>query len=368
MKPRALITYTHLSTFVKGDIELLEQNFKVSRYHFKNQPSPLLPLSLIKQFFVLLFTLPRYDIVYVWFGDYHSFLPALLSKLYRKKCYIVVGGYDICREKRYGYGSFSKPIRGAFTYSSMNMGHTLLAVSKNVERTLKAIVPTATIELLYNGINFSPNKGDYSPTKGDPSPLIKKGAKSSDILTVVLVSRVQTYYIKGLDRILAVARALPQLSFTLIGVSPSVFEEVGRQLPKNITVIEALPHKELLSLYKNYKIYLHLSRRESFSLSLAEALSQGLIPVVSAVGGMPEVVEGMLKVEGDITKPIYMSDSPTLKEEGIQNVVKRIEEIVKQSSSTKGEANEQFTHSGQEVNKQFTLTRRGEELYRILNK
>jgi len=44
-------------------------------------------------------------------------------------------------------------------------------------------------------------------------------------------------------------------------------------------------------LYNEHKVVLQLSVIESFGVSVAEAMSCGCVPVVSAVGGLKEVVK-----------------------------------------------------------------------------
>lgn len=275
MTKKALFLYTDSSTFVRGDFSTLKKNYDVDFYHFKNSPKWLLPLSLLKEL-KLLFTLHRYQFIYIWFADYHSFLPLLLSKLYRKKSFLVIGGYDIAREREFNYGSFTKPLRAFMTLSSIKWASCNLAVSQNVERTLKGIAPKANITTLYNGVIL-----------GEPSSE-KRGGKG--VLTVALVRSRQALYIKGIDRLNSVATLLPSLQFRVVGCSEKVFRESGLQLAPNLELIEEVKHYQLRSYYQEADLYCQLSRRESFSLSLAEAMSYNLPPIISTAGGMPEVI------------------------------------------------------------------------------
>ncbi len=49
-------------------------------------------------------------------------------------------------------------------------------------------------------------------------------------------------------------------------------------------------HDELQSYYKKAKIYCQFSRSESFGVSIVEAMYFGCFPIVTNVGGMPELV------------------------------------------------------------------------------
>ena len=51
-----------------------------------------------------------------------------------------------------------------------------------------------------------------------------------------------------------------------------------------------LEHGKLMNLMKEAKIYCQLSQRESFGLSVLEAMNLGCIPIVTKVGALPELV------------------------------------------------------------------------------
>ncbi len=276
MSSRALFIYTHPSTFVKGDITILKKSYDVTEYCFINNPKRRLPLSLAGQFFYLLLNICRYDIVYIWFADYHSLLPVLFSRLTGKKCYLVIGGYDVCRERKYGYGSFSNKIRGMFAYVSIRFASKNLCVSKNIERIVSAIAPKSKHTTVYNGVNI---KSEFDGTQ----------EKEPVVLCVALVSTLQAFYIKGIDRYNDLAKEMGDTHFTLVGCKAEIFEKAGIKKAKNLRVVPALEHSKLALLMSKSKVYCQLSRRESFSLSLAEAMYHNCIPVITNTGGMPEV-------------------------------------------------------------------------------
>ena len=282
MKPKVLFVYTHLSTFVKGDIEILEKDFDVREYLFKNQPNWRLPFSLIKQFLFLLFSIRKFEVVYIWFADYHSFLPSVMGKIFKRRVFIVIGGYDVCREKKYRYGSFAKPLRAWMTLISIKKAYKNLAVSKNLARVLSAIAPTAKIEVVYNGVREALIHGFDTANGTLP--------RGKGVICVALVGREQGYYIKGIDRFVELAKRLPEIRFTLVGTDPELVERINIEIPANLNVVRGVPHEALQKFYLENSVYCQPSRRESFSLSLAEAMSFNLTPVVTRVGGMPEIV------------------------------------------------------------------------------
>jgi len=75
---------------VKNDLEILTTKYFVDILDTKVTIS-----GLISQFLTLLIWGWYYGIYYIWFADYHSFLPAVFAKIYGKKLVVCLGGYDI---------------------------------------------------------------------------------------------------------------------------------------------------------------------------------------------------------------------------------------------------------------------------------
>ncbi len=275
-RDQLLFVYTHKSTFVENDIKILQKDYSVYDYQFNNSSGLHLILSLIKITLFLLFNFFKFKGVYIWFADYHSLIPIIYSNLRGISCYIVIGGYDICRDIRYNYGSFNSWYRGFFTIKSMKYATSNLCVSKYVYRTVKAICPKCKAEIVYNGVEIDRN-------------LVISKNKGVGILMVALSSREQTLYIKGVDRYINLAKATPQLNFTLVGSNYSLIKKCFGNTPSNLTIIPYVPKQQLDKMYQSSHIYCQLSRRESFSLSLAESMSYCCTPFISNVGGMAEV-------------------------------------------------------------------------------
>ena len=92
--------------------------------------------------------------------------------------------------------------------------------------------------------------------------------------------------------------------------------------------------KSLVSYYNNSDIYVLPSFSESFSLTLVEAMSCGVTPVVSNIGGPSEIVEdyvnGILIRPGsvrDIAKAIvFLLDNPSIRKKMGNKARKTVEE------------------------------------------
>jgi len=120
---------------------------------------------------------------------------------------------------------------------------------------------------------------------------------------VVTVSRFSSE--KELEKIPKIAKlAKDDLKFILIGLlhDPRVYEYIIRSikelhLEKKVEVIANAPKKELESILKRAKVYLHPMRGEHFGISIVEAMATGCIPIVHNSGGMNEFVPARYRYE-----------------------------------------------------------------------
>jgi glycosyltransferase involved in cell wall biosynthesis len=344
-KKRVLFVYTRNSTFIRGDMDIMSHNFIVTKLVTDNTNPAKQTVALIKQFFYLIFNIYKFNIVYIWFADYHSWLPALFAKITRKRCYIVIGGYDVCRVKKYKYGSFVKPLRGWLARSSMKMSTANLCVSEHVKRVVKRLAPQTPIKLVYNGITFP----DSSKTK-----LPAEGTRNG-VLCVAISNTKQSIFVKGIDRYLALAQAMPSYQFTLIGTNPAKAGIDEESIPKNLTIITSIEHNLLSEYYHKSKVYCQLSRRESFSLALAEAMFHGCMPLTTKAGGMPEVSGGL----GEI---IYALDNDGFDRENRES---SIHEAINAIARLSAESEDYAPAMRERVTALFTIGRRERELNSI---
>lgn len=160
-----------------------------------------------------------------------------------------------------------------------------LCVSEHIKRVLRYIAPSAKTEILYDGVSF---------TSSITRP------KDGTVLSVAIASTDQTFYIKGIDRYLEAARTAPDLNFKIVGLNKVALSHLIGVVPDNLEIIPKLPHEELEEYFAKAQVYCQLSRSESFAISLAEAMYHNCAPVITNVGGMPEVIGDYgYKVRGD---------------------------------------------------------------------
>jgi glycosyltransferase involved in cell wall biosynthesis len=278
MQKRILFVYTHFSTFVRTDYEILSEVHKVTKYQYKSGKGVLKnAAAFIRQFIFLLFNIWRFDAVFIWFADYHSFLPVLFAKLTGKKSVVVVGGYDVARIPELNYGVFITKLRGCCAAFSMRNSSMNISVSKYVDRKVRRVAPKNKTTLVYNCVNLK----DYQSVIFE---------KENLVITVGLIETKRSFYLKGIDTFVETARLLPDYKFIIIGINENVAKYEIKNYPENLEIIGQVKHEQLAAIYKKAKIYCQFSRSESFGVAIVEAMYFGCIPVVTNVGGMPEIV------------------------------------------------------------------------------
>ncbi|WP_321997381.1 glycosyltransferase family 4 protein [Draconibacterium orientale] len=278
-KSKILFVYSPWTTFTKTDYDILAAKYDVVKYQFKPVKGNFKTArEILKQLVFLLINIWQFKMIYIWFADSHSFLPVLFAKILQKKSFLVIGGYDVARISHLNYGVFTSKLRGFFALYSMNHCSVNLSVSKYVDRKVKWLAKKVNTELIYNCITLNRNsdKEDFE--------------KENLIITVGIIEKEQTYYIKGIDTFIEIARQLPQYKFLIVGLNQEKLAHLLNDLPANITIKGRIPHEELIAFYQRAKIYCQLSRSESFGVALAEAMYFGCIPVVTNIGGLPEIV------------------------------------------------------------------------------
>jgi glycosyltransferase involved in cell wall biosynthesis len=238
-----------------------------------------------------------FDVVLVWFGDAHASVATRAARLLRKPSAIVVGGYDVSDLPTYGYLSTELGRRRARAHFAR--ATRILAVSTALQDQLVRRFPkvaTKTVVL---------------PTGVDTDRFRPNGPREPSVISVAGASEWMRAWVKGWDRIAAAARLLPEVSFRLIGAAPDVPSRLDA--PENVTVSGLVSQEELVPIYQRATVYVQASRTEGLPNTVMEAMSSGCVPVVTRVGGMPELVD---------TTGFVTSESPQEIAAAIQHALK----------------------------------------------
>lgn len=287
---KLLYFYTSNSSFVAKDIRILFEEYDVKTFQFDLYRKRKLLLILIKQLFFLCYQSPGAKLVICQFAGLHAFLPVYFAKIFRKKSIIVAGGTDCVSFPSIHYGNFYNSRTAWLTAQSFRACSLILPVHESLvsysytyqdsdfkEQGLKHFVPglKTPIRVLSNG---------YEPELWSREGLQKK--ERSFITSLGFINSRFTFYLKGIDLFIETARKFPDCDFTILGGIGFRIEN----LPSNLHLIPNLSGRELVECIAKHRYYLQLSMSEGFPNALSEAMLCECVPVVSRVGGMPDIV------------------------------------------------------------------------------
>lgn len=265
------------SPFILQDRDLLKRRWELFEFRWSDHSRPARRLSEW-----LMQTRREIDLLFIWFGDLHATVATRIGQILRKPSILVVGGYDASTLEGYGFLSTRAGLRRARGH--FRRASHILAVTESVRTELVRHFPSVA------------TKTDVLSTGVDVNVFRPEGLRQQRVLSVAGAGEWKRAWIKGWDRIADAARLLPDIPFRLVGAP----FEVARRLnaPPNVTVFDARPQAYLLEEYRGAAVYIQASRTEGLPNTVMEAMSCGCVPVVTDVGGMPELVDGAGYVSG----------------------------------------------------------------------
>jgi glycosyltransferase involved in cell wall biosynthesis len=218
------------------------------------------------------------DLLFVWFASIYTLPLVIAARLLGKRIVTVVGGYEAASEPELGYGSARTLVLRTPVRWILAMSDQVLAVSQSSELYIQRnlAVASSKIRMLYHGFE------DISFDTDDPkTPKVVNVGQLSD----------ETWKIKGIYDFILVAEQMPDIEFIHIGgLQINVTAKLGRPQPPNLRFIGQIPFEQLGQYLSTAKVYVQLSRHESFGCSVAEAMLFRCIPVVANAAALPEVV------------------------------------------------------------------------------
>ncbi len=218
------------------------------------------------------------DCALLWFIGRHALPTVLLARARHIPVIAVIGGFEVAWEKDIGYGVRPGSVSARMLEWVLCRTRAIVTVSRFSHDLTSARFPG-----LADRVILIPNAVDTD--RFTPSATTVR----SGVLCVSTLSR-SAINVKALSVFRAAAGAMPDTAFTLVG--PAV-DSAGRQfvasLPTNVRWRGQLSGESLIAAYREASVFFLASRHESFSLALAEAMSCGCVPVISANGALPEV-------------------------------------------------------------------------------
>jgi len=289
---RILVVGPLRSTFVKTDIAGLSDLGAVDT--IDSVVGRGLKGALRLGFMVLriILRLPTTDILYCWFADYHTVLPALVARITRTRVVVVAGGYDVGYLPEIGYGARVRPLRWWCVRTTFRVATLVLPVSVYANRQLQMLTEgkTAPHHVVYNGV------------LRDQFPENINNERDALAITVSQGDTIVEYIRKGLPRFINVARMCPSISFVIVGPTGAALEQAQKD-SANIPNISIVPgfvslHGTIIPMFQRATVYCQFSIEETFGMAVVEAMLCGCIPVTTNGGALPEVT-GTVGYRGD---------------------------------------------------------------------
>lgn len=329
MKKRILFIYTNYSSFVKADNEILTSKFEVVKYQFKPVKGLLKnAFQFIKQFLFLLFNVWKYDVFYIWFADYHSFLPVLFCKLISKKTYLIIGGFDAVAIPEIQFGVFyKKNMRSKMVAFCYKYANYILPVDSSLIKSINYYNNPEGQKIGFMNYVKRINGDIFTiPTGYDPEKWKRRPSNiERDIITVGGCDNMQSFKRKGHELFIKVARAMPDKTFSLIGIADEIQEHIRSSLPSNLKMIGFLSQEEIINQFSKHKVFTQFSLSEGLPNTLCEAMLCGCIPVGSSVNGIPEGIgdTGFVIFRPDVNEAVEAIKKALNESTDMQNKVRQ---------------------------------------------
>ncbi len=270
------------------DIEILQEKYDVKEFFFDTTTKSNYIFQFIKQKLFILANIFGAKLIVCQFAGHYSFLPILYAKLFYKRSVIVAGGTDCVAFPSINYGNFNTRLMRFTTSFSFKNCDLILPVHQTLVEYDYTYQPNdfpkqgftyfikglkTKVEVIHNGYD---SKKWFCNSVKEKASFITIGAG--------LGSRFG-FNLKGIDLIFEIAPKFPETFFYIVGGS-----SIKTKAPANVKLLENIPNDQIQPLLSKMQFYLQLSLSEGFPNALSEGMLCECVPIVSNVGGMPEIV------------------------------------------------------------------------------
>ena len=265
---KILFVCPYFSSFIQQDLDLLKKHFDVRIGHYTGL------MSIPKILKGVLWS----DLTFSWFADTHAFWAVLLSKIFKKKSIVVVGGFEVAKVPEINYGLMRSPL------STRRVKYVL----ENADKILTVDDSLKTDAIGNTGVN---GKNILTvPTGYDSSKWKCDGKKENLVITVGYVNW-SVVKRKGFETFVKSAEYVPNTKFALIGKHiDSSIDYLNSISPSNVEFTGFVSDNELLEWYRKAKVYCQLSRYEGLPNALCETMLCECVPVGTRYCGIPTAI------------------------------------------------------------------------------
>lgn len=278
-RPRILLPYLTLPSFIQQDLAILEPQYQVDRVDCRSRAGVLQAMRAVAQA----------DVLLCWFGSLRYLPIVAAARVHRTPVCIITGGYDVANLPAIGYGTMSRPLPRLLGRWLFAQADAVAAFSRSAGREAQLNARVAPEKLHVIPLGYDAIPGPVLPR--DPFVLCVSNVDDSTLVR------------KGLLDLARLARRMPDVRFVLAGGgTPAAITRLSGERPENLELAGRVSDEELDRLFRTAAVYLQPSYHEGFGSAVAEAMLRDCIPVVSSTFSLPEVVGecGLYAAPGDL--------------------------------------------------------------------
>ena len=271
-KIKIIFIRPYKSTFIQKDLELLKNHFEIKEIDFVYSGKDL--KTKIFNLFNMAIGISWADLIFVWFADTHTFWAIRISKMFRKKSVVVVGGYEVAKIPEIKYGAMLNPKSALIVEYVLGNADKVLTVDDGLKKDAMENVGVSG-----ENIFTVPTGYDYDIFKPN-------GTKDNLIISVSAGDIWERVRLKGIDTFVKSAKFMPNTKFLVIGIQGDALKKLKDIASPNVNFINQIPQEAIIQYYQKANVYCQLSMREGLPNALCEAMLCECVPVGTDVQGV----------------------------------------------------------------------------------